>query len=225
MGDMTATRTSIARLILIPAAITLAVTLLRLVGELQHWSQLFFNASAGGGAAIVGISWLPLVFGPYFALKLSGRGEGPASSGKAIGFAVLGVAVFFAAGFIGFGIQPVTPTKMLIGLALMAASAAVTFPAWPQFAKSLLAYGYAARIPVAIVMFFAIQGSWGTHYDALPPDYSGPKEFLPKFIMIGLVPQMVLWVAYTIVVGVLFGTVVAAIARRGKPAASTQAAS
>lgn len=225
MGDATATRTSIARLILVPAAITLAVTLLRLVGELQHWSPLFFNASAGGGLAIVGISWLPLVFGPYFALKLSGAGEGPGSSGKAIGYAVLGVAVFVGGGFLGFGMQPVTPTKILIGLALMAAGAAVTLPGWSQLGKALLAYGYAARIPVTLLMFFAIRGSWGTHYDALPPNYTGPKELLGKFLMIGFVPQMVLWVAYTIVAGALFGTIVAAIARRGKPATSAQAAS
>src|SRR3990172_9861836 len=37
------------KLILVPAVITLAVTLLRLVGELQGWSEGLFNRSAGGG--------------------------------------------------------------------------------------------------------------------------------------------------------------------------------
>src|SRR5574337_2123095 len=60
----------VTRLILVPSLITLAVTIVRLVGELQHWSPPFFNASAGGGAAVVGIVWLPIIFGPYFALKL-----------------------------------------------------------------------------------------------------------------------------------------------------------
>jgi len=59
---------SIGKLILIPSLITLGVTILRLVGELQHWTPILFNRSAGGGGAAVGISWLPLIFGPYFAV-------------------------------------------------------------------------------------------------------------------------------------------------------------
>jgi hypothetical protein len=38
----------IRRLILVPAVITLAVTLLRLVGELQGWLVRVFGASQGG---------------------------------------------------------------------------------------------------------------------------------------------------------------------------------
>jgi len=50
--------------ILIPAIITLGITLLRLAGELAHWSPRFFSPEAGGGFAIIGISWLPFLFGP-----------------------------------------------------------------------------------------------------------------------------------------------------------------
>ena len=66
---------SIASLITIPALITLVVTVLRLVGEIEHWPKPWFNPAAGGGGAIIGISWLPIIFGPYFALKLAGAGE------------------------------------------------------------------------------------------------------------------------------------------------------
>jgi hypothetical protein len=52
-------------LILVPAIITLAVTLLRLAGELLRWSPTFFNREAGGPGAIVGIVWLVPVFGIY----------------------------------------------------------------------------------------------------------------------------------------------------------------
>ncbi len=90
--------TSIAGLITIPALITLGVTILRLVGELEHWPKPWFNAAAGGGGAIVGISWLPIIFGPYFALKLAGVGDGPSGAGKAIGFAFLGLAVLVIGG-------------------------------------------------------------------------------------------------------------------------------
>ena len=76
MVEMTSSRRlSIGRLIFIPSVITLAVTLLRLIGELQHWSPILFNPTAGGGGAIMGITWLVLIFGVYFALKLSVAGK------------------------------------------------------------------------------------------------------------------------------------------------------
>src|SRR2546426_440321 len=45
---------SIKKLILVPALITLAVTLLRLTGELMHWSKALFNPAAGGGGGLAG---------------------------------------------------------------------------------------------------------------------------------------------------------------------------
>lgn len=58
-------------LILVPALISLGVTILRLVGELKNWSPLLFNPEAGGGGALVGIAWLVPIFGIYFGLKLA----------------------------------------------------------------------------------------------------------------------------------------------------------
>ena len=78
---------------LVPSVITLLVTLLRVMGELGHWSPTLFNSSPGGGGALVGITWLVPIFGIYFALKLSGAGEGPLGAGRAIGLAVFGLAV------------------------------------------------------------------------------------------------------------------------------------
>ncbi len=215
------THPSITRLILVPALITLAVTILRLVGELQHWSKLLFNPNAGGGGALVGISWLPIIFGPYFALKLAGGGEGPTGAGKAIGMAFLGVLVFAGGGFLLATSQQSTG-KLVGGLVLMGVAAAIQFPAWPSLAKTLLAYGYAARIPVAILMFFAIQGNWGTHYDAPPPNFPD-MGFLPKYFRIGFLPQMILWPTFTVIVGGLFGAITVAIAHRRKPVAQTAA--
>src|SRR2546428_3303040 len=48
-------RVSITRLILVPGLVTLGVTILRLVGELQHWSKTLFNPAPGGGGGLVGI--------------------------------------------------------------------------------------------------------------------------------------------------------------------------
>src|SRR5579872_7497388 len=91
---------NIPRLVIVPALITLGVTVLRVYGELQHWSPRLFNTAPGGGGAIVGIAWLPIIFGPYFAMKLISDGEGPASPGRAIGYAVAGLVVFMIGGAI-----------------------------------------------------------------------------------------------------------------------------
>ena len=208
----------VTHLILVPSLITLGITILRVVGELQHWSPMFFGRVAGGGGAIVGISWLPIIFGPYFALKLAGSGQPPTRVGKAIGFAVLALLVYFAGGLVGFAPQLQFPGKEAIGYLIMAGGAVLVFWGWPALFRTLLAYAYAARIPVAIVMFFAIRGNWGTHYDALPPENHGPADLWPKYFQIGLLPQLIFWVAFTVIVGALFGSIASALVRRGKTA-------
>jgi hypothetical protein len=207
---------NIKGLILFPAVITLAVTLLRLAGELAHWSPRFFSAAPGGGMAIIGISWLPFLFGPYFAVKLAGSGQGAPNLWKAFALALLGLAIMFAGGFVGFAPQSRFPGREIVGILLMVLGPTLVTLGWPALFKVLVAYGYAARIPVAIVMFFAMRGHWGTHYDVLPPNYSGPTSFLGQYMMIAFLPQMVLWIAFTVLVGALVGTIVAAIVGRGK---------
>jgi hypothetical protein len=130
-------------LVLVPAIITLAVTALRLVGELQQWSPALFNRAGGGGGALVGISWLPFVFGVYFALRLVRAGQGPASKGKAVGFAVLGLVVAPLAMFIA--------TKMgasQIGVILTACFAflvggVIASQGWKALGWTLFVYGLA----------------------------------------------------------------------------------
>jgi hypothetical protein len=221
MADTTSgTNISIGRLILVPSLITLAITVLRVVGELQHWSKTLFNANAGGGGAIVGIAWLPFIFGPYFALKLADAGAPNSSAGKALGFALLGLVVMVAGRFVGFSPVIKLPGKEILGVVLIAAAAAIPFAGWSALWKTLLAYAYAARIPVAVLMFFAIQGNWGTHYDAVPPNYTGPSDLATKWLFIGVLPQLVFWVAYTVVLGSLLGGIVAAIGRHGRATAA-----
>lgn len=211
----------IARLIAIPAVITLAVTILRLAGELNHWPKPWFSTAAGGGGAVVGISWLPIIFGPYFALKLAGAGEGPASMGKAIGYAFLSLVVFVLAGF-WFG-ATVTHLSFLIlvPLVLMLAAAFVPGIGWRSLGSTLVAYALAARIPVVVVMYLAMHGNggagWGTHYDAVPPSMAN-LPLATKFLYAGIAPQMTMWIGWTGALGSIFGSIVAAIARRGKQA-------
>jgi hypothetical protein len=206
-------RTPIARLILVPSLITLVITLLRITGELRHWSPTLFNSSPGGGGALVGITWLVLIFGVYFALKLSSDGKGPARAGRSIGMAAFGVLLMAGGGFVAAAPQVNVPGKLFIGLLLFAAATALQFKTWPALSKALLAYGYAARIPVVIVTFFAIRGNWGTHYDALPPGFP-ETSFWTRYLQTVLVPQLIFWIAFTVVVGTLFGSIAAAIRSR-----------
>ncbi|MBZ5562938.1 MAG: hypothetical protein LAP13_11030 [Acidobacteriia bacterium] len=203
---------TITRLILVPSLITLAVTLLRLVGELEHWSRAFFNPEAGGLWSIVGITWLPLVFGIYFAVKLVRRGEVPASSWKAILVAVLGWVLIFASQFLGRKyVYPHGFKATLIFLwAMWGLAGLIQLWGWPGLFKVLLGYGYAARVPVVIVMFLAFQGHWGTHYDAFPRGWQSAGLW-SDFLWLGFVPQMVFWVGFTLVSGALFGSIAGAI--------------
>ena len=207
-------RVSILRLVLVPGLITLGVTILRLVGELQHWSVRLFNPAPGGGGGVVGIVWLVPIFGIYFAWKLAGEGERPKSLGKAIAMVVVALLVMVGGGYLGATAQFKDPVKGFGGLVLMAAGAVIPIIGWPSLTKALLAYGYLARIPVAIIMFIAIRSNWGTHYDALPPNFP-EMGFWPKYLTIGLVPQLVGWIAFTVILGSLLGIAVAAIAHRG----------
>ena len=211
----------VSRLILVPALITLAITVLRLVGELAHWSKLFFNPTAGGGFAIVGISWLPLILGPYFAVKLVDSGRGPSSMGKFFGLWAAALVVYIG-GTLVFGMTITHPSALtLLGLLLMLASAFVVRPGWPALGNTLLAYAVAARIPVVIVMFLAMNGNggqgWGTHYDVVPPAMAG-ASFWSKFVDFALLPQLTLWIGFTVTLGALAGGITAALVHRGKQA-------
>jgi len=214
---------STKRLILIPSVITLAVTLLRLVGELQHWPTALFNREAGGVGSIVGITWLVFVFGIYFASKLSSAGEGPASGGRAIVYSISGIVLMFISFVVMMpGSKINFPGKLAVGFVLLVLAAVIQFFGWPALARTLVAYGYAARIPVLIIMYFSIKGNWDTHYSLGPPGVEFP-DFWTKFIQIAVIPQMIMWIVFTIVLGSLCGSIVVAVAHRRKPAAEQPA--
>jgi hypothetical protein len=213
----TNSETSITKLILFPSLITLAITVLRLVGELQNWSPSLFSKEPGGGGSLIGISWLPLIFGIYFAWKLLRAGEAPVSAWRVILFAFLGMLIMGLGGYVAFGQGPRldSPLRVIGGQLIILAAIAVQFPAWRKLFKVLLAYAFAARIPVAILMFFAIKGNWGTHYDVVPPGFPEMGWF-NKYLLIGFLPQMIVWIAFTVVIGALTAGITAAILQRGK---------
>lgn len=211
-----ARRPSVAGLILVPALITLAVTILRVVGELLHWSPTYFSREAGGGASLVGISWLVPVFAIYFAYRLVRAGERPRGVLFALGLAVAGVAIVMATGAAMGAAKPGPFVQLLCFSAASCVAAAVAYVGWPALGRVLLAYAVAARVPVALLMLVAMYGHWGTHYDVANPqwpDVDGWSPFL-KWLAIGALPQFTIWFGYTLVFGVFFGAVTVPLARR-----------
>ena len=204
---------SIARLIFIPALISFAVTILRLIGEREHWSTRWFSTETGGpvpsGASwLIGITWLALPFGVYFALKLAAAGHGPRRTAKAVGYAFTGLVILLLVYYSFLPRLAVGFPQILIFIWLaMAIPAAIQLLGWPELFKTLLAYGLAARIPVVIVMFFAMRGDWGTHYDfvGMPEEFQMP--LWPRFFWLAFFPQLVFWVAFTILMGSLTGSI------------------
>jgi hypothetical protein len=212
---------TIKNLILVPALITLAITLLRLTGELMNWSPILFNKSAGGRGALIGIAWLVPIFGFYFARQLMKAENHPARKGlspgigRIFGFSVLGIAVY--AGLFVAAIKLSAANVWLISAIEVVGAVASLFimrKAWPALFSTLFAYGLAARIPVIIVMFIAIMNNWGTHYDVRPPNLPEIAPFA-KWVVIGLIPQLTFWMIFTVGLGTIGGGISAAVMKRG----------
>jgi len=210
---------STIRLIAVPALITLGITILRLLGELQHWGPPWVDAASGGGGALIGISWLPIIFGPYFATKLAMDGDSPRSLGKAAGFAFLGLVVAFGAIWLLSATFSHPSILSLVAFALVFVAAFIPRVGWRRLGNVLLTYAFAARIPVLVVMYLAMRGNagagWGTHYDATEPVFAN-LSFFKKYFDEAVLPQMTMWIAWTTIVGSLFGIAAASIVRRLK---------
>ena len=176
---------STARLLLVPALITLALTQLRLTGDLLCIS----------GFGPYEIAWLVPIFGAYFALHLAKAEETAPTSGSLFKSSLLPMALF-AAGLLLFH-----PTSG--GMAAVSLVAIVLIRrAWPRLGTLLLGYALAARLPVIITMLGATLNGWETVYDVSP--YS---------VLAGLLPQLTVWIGFTVVVGSLAGAL--ALALRG----------
>ena len=158
-----------------------------------------------------GIWVLAPVFGVYFALKLVGAGRAPESGWKVALMAIVSVAVIVAVVSLTFAtISNLMVQIPLFGVLALGTTLFVMRKSWPALFSTLVSYGLAARIPVVVVMFFAIMGNWGTHYDGPPPDFPETGPFFEWFLT-GVFPQLTFWLAFTIVTGMLCGGVAAAL--------------
>jgi hypothetical protein len=187
-------------LVLWPALITLAVTLLRLVGELRQWSPDYFSRLPGGGLAIVGITWLVPAVGAYLGWRLA-RAEVRAPSWfRLVGWPVVALALALGLGYgLERRLQPSWTGTLTLWAAVALPVAVVSFLAWPALGRPLAAYAAAARVPVLLVMALAIWRRWGTHYDAPPPGFPGMFP-MARWLWTGLLPQTTIWIAFTLAV-------------------------
>src|SRR5215470_4738254 len=129
----------IFQLIVIPAVITLCVTLLRLAGELGHWSARWFSPETGGiipsgWSWLIGITWLPIPFGAYFAIKLLHTGMAPRNAGTAVMYSLVGVGIM-GIGYLGVPLalrylHAQWPRGLVFIWLYMVTAAMVQLPGW-----------------------------------------------------------------------------------------------
>ena len=209
------------RMALPPALIALAVTLLRLAGELQGWSEAWFSRATSGlvpeGAVswLVGITWLALPFGAWFAFRLARSGAAIPPAGRAVLLATLALVVLYGGTRLVSLLRLGFPGFLLAIWAVGVLAAILAWRAWPSLGRVLLAYGLLSRAVVALVMLLAMHGRWGTHYDYADMPRVQELPFWTAYVTFAFVPQLVFWVAFTIVTGMLAGTFVAALGARG----------
>lgn len=202
-------------MVLVPAVISLVVTVLRLVGELQGWHDSLFSNVAPGGESKpgwVGIAWLVPIFGFWFGRKLKLSTGGSASIGKAALWFLIGAAVLIGGMFACVALElmvmpsedaPGEPTGLAYALGLVVVSAIIMIAAWPRLAATLLLYGILARIPVIVITWLAIDNGWDSHHTKLPVGTVLAEESA-RFTFLAM-PQMTFWIVFTMLVGGLFG--------------------
>jgi hypothetical protein len=210
---------SVASLIIIPASISFAVTMLRLVGELQHWSPKWFSSETGGTVPsgmswLIGITWLAIPFGAYFGFRLAAAGQGPENIRRAFTCVAAGAAILLGFTLRVFPLPDVGfPRSLIFVWLVMAVAAMIQLAGWPRLFKVLLAYGLASRIPVAIIMFLAMRRNWGTHYDYVNMPAKFQMPLVPRYLWLAFFPQLVFWVGFTIMMGSLSGVITAGLTR------------
>lgn len=192
-------------LVAAPAALTLAVTFLRLAGELRGWAPGYFSRLPGGGMSPLGITWLAPLVGFYLGWRLERASLRPPSVARAAGWPLLALGGgWVLAALAGRVLKAGWGGHLTVWAVAAVAVGGVAFLAWPGLGRPLLAYALAARLPVTLLMLIAIYRGWGTHYDVAPPGFP-PMPWLKRWLLIGLVPQMTIWVAWTMAVGAVFG--------------------
>ena len=87
-----------------------------------------------------------------------------------------------------------------------------------SLARTLIAYGYAARIPVFVITMVAILAQWGTHYEKFNQDPANQPSFWAK-VGLTAIFQLGAWVfVWTLGTGMLAGSLTFLYLKRRRPA-------
>lgn len=205
------------KLVKVPAIITLAVSLIRLVGELAGASDFLFSTEPGGGGSPIGITWLVLIFGFYFGWRLGRDGRAPEVPGRVmitylVGIVVVALLFITLVGEPREG-EPVSTTGIMITMAAGWIFSLVTLFSWSGLTRALFVYGLAARIPVIMITLLAVAFGWGTHHVKLAP--GSPEMEGAELALYASLPQIGFWIPFTVLVGGLFGCLGGLSGRRG----------
>ncbi|MBL8748133.1 MAG: hypothetical protein JNK78_03165 [Planctomycetes bacterium] len=200
-------------LVFVSSALTLLVTMVRVVGERSGWSPLWFSSSAEIPGGLFGITWLVPVFGVLFGHRLAEAGPRPPFvSGFFVpmfAWCALVAAALFVLHTkdsaelhdrIGYLVHA-GPPLLLLGLF-----------AWPRVFLVMFVYALLARVPVVVVQYLDLQNGWQTHYGQLP---SGMPAMAADERMHWLAMlQACFWVPFTVLLGGGFAAIGAATVRK-----------
>ncbi len=189
-----------------PIALTALVLAARLVGELLDGPELLFGKAAGGGFALVSITYLVPLFGAYYGWRLTGMRDAPDRPGIALGLSLFGGVVAIAGVALSIGVLELPyPTFIYViaGSALL--SLLICWRAWPGLFRKLFVYALAVRLLVVAVTVAALALDLDTHFTALPSDAEGVEMPLLQRGVSLCTPQLLFWIPFTTSLGGIFG--------------------
>jgi hypothetical protein len=202
---------ALSRLIVWPSVLTLIVSLMRFILEVE---TDLVDSGSGGGGSVLGITWLVFVFGAYFGLRLAASGSTP----RLRPAWVFALCAFVAmAGAVAWGFADVdrddrsaAAFEGLRGIVYLIAAAAcgasiLSFVVWPRLALVCLCYAIPARLTVIGLTALAKAMAWDSHYTKLGP--AGIEAGMTETMTAASVAQLGFWVPFTVVGGVLAGSV------------------
>lgn len=207
-------RPRVLPLLLLAALLTLVVTVVRLVGELNAWDANWFDSTAGSPLCPFGIAWLVPVFGFLFGRRLARSGSGA----KFVpGFFVpmfAWLALVFGLGYVatqheGDQMRDGFTYLFVVGPILSLLALFV----WPRAFVVCLAYGLLARLPVAMAQYLDVHNGWQTHYGRVYEGLGiGAADERLWFLTQA---QACIWLPLTVLLGCGFAAIGAATVRRG----------
>lgn len=186
-------------------AASLALTAVRLAGELAGGPEWLFGRAAGGGGALVGIGWLIPIAGWWCGRRLAFAGEQPRARATSTLFVrLLGVMTVLTAAKL---LLPVTIGTFVFVAATLPLLAVGAYRAWPNLARALLLFAVVQRLPTLAITVVAVANDWGTHYERLAPGSPPMSDAVRTLVL--CVAQVCLWFPLTLVVGGFVGVFVA----------------